>query len=145
VNLPATNGALDRIEIRDLLSRIAIATDRRDWEAFAACFVPGAAADYGATSSGTIEEAIVVLAPMLEGYASTMNFVGTHRADLDGDRGTAETYVLSYHRREDVPASDDIAGTRYLDDVVRTADGWRIGRRVAELLWFRPGDPVTPA
>lgn len=145
MNPSATNDALDRIEIRDLLSRIAIATDRRDWEAFAACFVPGAAADYGETSSGTIDDAVAVLGPMLQGYASTMNFVGTHRVDLDGDRGIAETYVLSYHRREDDPASDDIAGTRYVDDVVRTPDGWRIGRRVAELLWFRPADPVTPA
>jgi hypothetical protein len=79
---------------------------------------------------------------MLEGYASTMNFVGTQQVDLDADRATAETYVLSYHRRDATPASDDVAGTRYLDDVVRTADGWRIERRRAELLWFRPDDPV---
>jgi SnoaL-like protein len=135
--------AADRVEIRDLLCRIAIATDQRDWSAFAGCFVAHAPADYGETSNGTIEEAVAVLAPMLGGYAHTMNFVGTHVATVDGDDASAETYVLSYHRQAGATATDDIAGTRYLDQLQRTEAGWRIARRVAELVWFRPADAVS--
>ena len=141
-DVPPTDAALDRIEIRDLLSRIAIATDRRDWSAFGACFIPDASADYGELSNGTIGDALAVLGPMLEGYTSTMNFVGTQHVDIDGDTARAETYVLSYHRRGGDNPTDDVAGTRYLDDMVRTPQGWLVARRTTELMWFRPSDPV---
>ena len=71
-------------------------------------------------------------------YQGTMNLVGTHRSRIEGDRATAETYVVSHHFRvEDGRSWDDQAGTRYVDELVRTPEGWRITRRTARLLWFR--------
>ena len=130
--------AADRTTLQELQSTLALATDAGKWEEFLACFVPAAEANYGSLGVGPIEELIALIQESQLRYLGTMNLVGTHTARIEGDRASAETYVVSHHFRIDEGQSwDDQAGTHYLDDFERTCDGWRIARRVAYLRWFR--------
>jgi len=130
--------AADRIALQDLQSVLALATDSGDWPAFLACFVPGAEVDYGGLGAGPIEELVERIQESQARYQGTMNVVGTHTAQVDGDRASARTYVVSHHFRVEAGQSwDDQAGTHYRDEFERTPEGWRIARRAADLRWFR--------
>lgn len=138
---PHADEASDRLALADLVACLAFATDAGDWSTFVGCFVPGAGVDYGSLGAGPVEEIVQHLQESQAQYLGTMNVVGTHRATLDGDRAHAETYVVSHHfRREGDSSFDDEAGTLYRDEFLRTGEGWRIARRVAELRWFK-SDP----
>ena len=59
-----------------------------------------------------------------------MHLLTNYLIDLHGDRAGSETYALVYHRLEGEDEDEDfIVGVRYLDDLARLADGWRITRR----------------
>jgi hypothetical protein len=128
----------DLLLIQRIQSDLAFATDAGRWDDFLSCFVPEAQADYGSLGVGPIERLVGLIQESQGRYLGTMNLVGTHRASIDGARASAETYVLSHHFRVDEGRSwDDQAGTHYVDELTRTADGWRVSRRTAHLRWFR--------
>jgi 3-phenylpropionate/cinnamic acid dioxygenase small subunit len=137
---PADHGAvrelLDRAAIRDVLLRYARGVDRRDLDLVASCFVPGAEYD-GALGHGTVETALTALRKSLERYQSTMHFMGNQLIEVAGDTASSETYAVAYHRLlpgEGEPALF-VVGVRYLDDLVRAGDGWRISRRTVKMEW----------
>ena len=128
----------DLLAIHRIQSDLAFATDAGHWDEFLACFVPEAHADYGSLGEGPIEQLVRLIQESQARYQGTMNLVGTHRASIESDRASAETYVASHHFRVDANQSwDDQAGTHYVDELVRTSDGWRISRRSAHLRWYR--------
>ena len=134
---------LDRAAIHDVLLRYAQGVDRRDLALVASCFTPTAAYD-GTLVRGTIAQALERLAGAFGRYTTTMHFMGNQMIALDGDLGHSETYAIAYHRLADeVPPRDLTVAVRYQDDLVRTAEGWRICRRVVRLDWQRT-DVVKP-
>ena len=140
---PNAEEVSDRLALADLVACLALATDAGDWAAFVGCFAPGAGVDYGSLGAGPVEDIVQRLQESQAQYLGTMNVVGTHRVTLEGDRALAETYVVSHHFRQEGDSSwDDEAGTQYHDEFVRTAEGWRIARRVAEVRWFK-SDPCA--
>ena len=138
----AVRDLLDRDAIREVVARYAHAVDRRDIDAVAACFLPGAAYK-GSLGEGTIEVALEALRERLVQYSSTMHFLGNQLIELKGDQASAETYAIAYHQmqRNDGPASMAV-GVRYLDELRRTPQGWRIWRREVKLEWQRVDDLV---
>ena len=58
---------------------------------------------------------------------------------LDGDRATVRTMMVNPMgaRTREGPPHFFYIGGRYDDDFVRTADGWKIAKRVETLLWFQ--------
>jgi SnoaL-like domain len=132
---PAVQTLLDRAAICDVLLRYARAVDRRDLQAVAACFVPGAAYD-GALGTGTIETALAALPERLARYTGTMHSIHNQYVEIAGDRATSETYAVAYHRVEGggTPALR-VAGLRYLDEFVRRDGVWLISRRVVKAEW----------
>jgi len=76
------------------------------------------------------------------GFAMTMHVLGNHLAEVHGDAATSETYAVCYHRRPGVPdGAQFVVAMRYLDDLVRTPEGWRIRRRRATVEWQRNEPP----
>ena len=129
---------IELLELQRLQSNLALATDAGRWADFLACFMPDADVDYGSLGVGPIERIVESIRESQARYLGTMNIVGTHRADVEGERAKADTYVVSHHfRTDDGQAWDDQAGTYYVDQLVRTAQGWRIDRRTAHLRWFK--------
>ncbi len=133
---------VDRAAIQELLTRYAHGVDRRDLNLVAACFTPDAAYE-GSLGSGTIDVALDALRDRMPRYRTTMHFLTNVLIELDGDRANSETYALVYHRLEGEDEDEDfIVGVRYLDEVTRFADGWRITRRRTSME-FQRWDAVT--
>lgn len=72
--------------------------------------------------------------PLLDG---TQHVMGNHLAEIRGDVAVAETYGTSVHwgSPADDPGRNFTSGVRYVDHLVRTADGWRIRERWAVREW----------
>lgn len=127
----------DRAAIQDVLLRYARGVDRRDLDLVAACFLPDASYE-GALASGTIADALARLRDRLTRYDATMHFIGNQLIETDGDSASSETYAVAYHRlTEGGVAKLLTVGVRYLDDLVRSGERWRIRRRVVTTEWQR--------
>ncbi len=138
-------GALhDKQEITELCYRYALALDRRDWAALAACFTPDADAYYMDKPPARGYQAIEAicrtsLAPM----SATQHLIGNVIVRLDGDEAESSCYLQAQHVRTGTAGGDNfiIAG-RYDDRLVRTPDGWRIRERRLEVSWTE-GNPAV--
>jgi ketosteroid isomerase-like protein len=136
----------DRSEIADLMSRYAEGVRLGSAEEMAACFTDDAAIEYG---SGAVErgrdQIAAYFAAMLEPAASPLAFderlassplVSNVVVELDGDSAHCGSTVLALHAgARDGRAFVVARGTRNEDELVRTAAGWRIRRRVHTSSW----------
>jgi 3-phenylpropionate/cinnamic acid dioxygenase small subunit len=132
----STQQISDRIEIDDLLIRYARAIDSRDWALLDTCFTPDAWVDY--TSSGGVKgkypEVRAWLEKALAPFAAMMHFLGNTTLELAGDRAHARTYVINPmgFPKPDGSLHVFTVGAHYVDELVRSPDGWRIAKRVEE-------------
>ncbi len=126
----------DRLEIQDLLVRYTRAIDTRDFALLDRCFTPDAHVDY--TSSGGVAgkypEVRAWLEKALAAFPAMMHFIGNTTLELDGERARARTYVLNPMGFPNPDGSLHVftVAAHYVDELVRTAKGWRIARRVEE-------------
>lgn len=126
----------DRLEIEDLIADYADAIDRVDVDALDAIFTQDAHIDYSATggATGSYTEVKSFLKKALPAFKSTQHLIANYQIKLDGDRATGK--IMCFNPMElagDVPIF--FIGLWYLDEYVRTADGWRISRRVEQKSW----------
>jgi 3-phenylpropionate/cinnamic acid dioxygenase small subunit len=139
----ALQALVDRAAIQDVLARYAHGVDRRDLALVAACFTADAAYE-GSLGSGTIAIALDALRDRMPRYRATMHFLANQLIELRGDRASCETYALVYHRLEgDDEDEDFVVGVRYLDDLTRLPEGWRITSR-RTVMEFQRWDAVMP-
>jgi 3-phenylpropionate/cinnamic acid dioxygenase small subunit len=147
-NDPIVQELRDRMAIRDLIMRYAHSVDARDFVGVASCFTADAAYQ-GSLGVGTIADALDSLRVRMQRFRVTMHFLSTQVIELAGDTARCETYGLVYHRLGEEEENDDlIVGVRYLDELGRQPDGWRIRRREVRLEFERfdavvlqPGEP----
>jgi len=133
----AIRDLLDRAAIHDVLLRYARGVDRKDLDLVAACFTPDAAYE-GALAHGTIAEALARLRDSMARYDSTMHFIGNQLIEIDGETANSETYAVAYHRLAEAGVAKLFTvGVRYLDELARNSDGWRIRRRAVKMEWQR--------
>jgi hypothetical protein len=136
----------DRIEIDDLLVRYTRAIDDKDWALLDTVFLPDADVDY--TTSGGIKgkypEVRDWLAKALAAFPITLHAISNSTIELDGDRATGKTLV----NNPMVIPKEGGAQTRftvwawYVDELVRTDDGWRIAKRFEEQVFVDGGLPA---
>lgn len=122
-----------REEIRDVLMRLARATDRRDSELIRSCYHPDGFDDHGAFRGSPAEFADWV-PEVLSSFAATMHVLGNIAIDQRGDTAFVETYCTAHHVfAADDPggARDGVMGLRYVDRFERRDAGpWLIAKRV---------------
>lgn len=137
----------DRLEIQDLLARYCDAVDRRDWEAFDRIFTPDAVIDYSALggSSGDLATTKRFLADTMPMFAGFQHLIGSTVLDIAGDTARARTICHNpmLWRDDDDPAMF-VCGLWYRDELVRTADGWRIRSRVEERSYIKNFPAARP-
>lgn len=131
---------LDREEIREVRHRFAWALDHRDWELFASLFTDDVDADLGALGvQGTVSREELTAAfrgpfrrpPSAMG---TQQLYGNLLVELAGDAATARSYLLGHHHVAGLAAGEDVElRAAYLDQLVRTADGWKISATAIEV------------
>jgi hypothetical protein len=135
-NSDELNKILDRTQIEDLPKRYAHALDARDWEAVDRCFSPDAQVE-GISFKGAYPDYIPRLRKVVEGYRTTMHFLGNQLTEVDGDSGRVDTYGVVFHPGALYP-DNNIRGVRYHDEVARIAGVWVIAKRTVEEIWLLP-------
>jgi ketosteroid isomerase-like protein len=126
----------DRAEISDLLLAFARALDTRDWDAYAQTFAEdGEFRIFDQVRVGR-EEIAAGPARDLTRFDRTQHFSTNHVIDVDGDRATAQSYMLAIHVPDAAKPDEhaDIGGT-YRCECVRTPEGWRFQSVAIEVWW----------
>ena len=128
----------DRLELQDLLIRYSEAIDRREFDELDAIFVPDAYIDYRDTGGidGQYPQIKEWLADTLPTYFErNAHMLGLPAVKLAGDTATARTFCFNPMVLKGEKPKVMQVGVWYDDEFVRTADGWRISRRVEDKLY----------
>jgi hypothetical protein len=130
----------DRLELQDLLIRYSEAIDRREFDELDAIFVPDAYIDYRDTGGidgqyPQIKEWLVETLPTY--FERNAHMLGLPAIKLAGDTATARTFCFNPMVLKGEKPKVMQVGVWYDDEFVRTADGWRISRRVEDKLYDR--------
>jgi hypothetical protein len=128
---------IDKQAIKDLQVAYSLTIDSGRYEDLDEVFTPDVVADYGHAGRhqgiASIQDACRVALDSLDGV---QHLNGNHWAEIDDDRASAGCYFTVHQFRKDTPGGDHYRmGGRYDDELVRTADGWRITRRSLVVLW----------
>jgi uncharacterized protein (TIGR02246 family) len=130
-----TQAALaDEREIRRLVHDYARSCDTRDGALFASVFTEDAVLELaGRETVG--RERLAKIPEMLRRYDKTYHMVHNVTIDLAGDTATGEVYSASHHLQpiQKAAISDRVMYITYRDAYVRTAEGWRIARRLVDV------------
>jgi len=129
----------DREALRDLPQRYARAVDQRDFDALDALFHPEGVVD-GMRGRAEVPAYLATMRATPASCAVSMHVLGDPLITLEpgADTATMDTYAVVHQLERVQPPHDDATmGMRYLDEVVRTDDGWRIRHRRVELRWQR--------
>ena len=136
----------DRAEISDVIVRYGWAIDTKDWELLDTCFTADAEVDYSSNpggKKGPYKQIRSWLEKMISAFPITQHLMSNIDAKLDGDRATCRTMVTNPQgaATKEGGLHFFFVGARYDDQLVRTADGWRIKLRVETTLWFEGSLP----
>jgi SnoaL-like domain len=136
--------AADRLAIRELFDAYAHCADRRDAKGQMALFTEDTrfivfmdAKSETPTQELHGRESLAPVFDNLNIYAATTHFNGQSTVELDGDRGTGESYCIAHH----ISIADDgsrslmIASIRYLDEFVKQGDAWFFAERRLMVDW----------
>ncbi len=130
----------DRLEIQQLLVDYSTALDQRRFDDLDAVFTPDAYIDYRVTGGidGHYPEVKKWLADVLPNFPAYSHMLGNVdiRFSADGDGASVRTICFNpmvFKAAEgDQPSQILFVGIWYVDELIRTADGWRMTRRVEE-------------
>ena len=146
-----TNARLDdRFQIEQLMRRWARAVDRRDWPLVRTVFHPDAVDDHGMYKGG-IDGLLDWLEARHQWISMSMHVLGNTTIEFVGaDLALCESYVVAYQRYDAQPGADPVhikaalgervepvdlpidavMPARYVDEVTRRGNVWRISNRV---------------
>lgn len=113
----------DQFEIQQLLYRYADAADRRDADAYSACFLDGQVMIKG--PGYELRDSREIMRLLGEHFDWTMHNVHNHLHQIEGERASGFTYCVASHlsARDDQRMRLDMY-IRYQDELRRTAQGW---------------------
>jgi hypothetical protein len=121
----------DRMEIQQLLVDYSTAIDNRRFDDLDRVFTSDAFIDYTELGgiAGTYPDVKAWLADVLPNFPAYFHMLGNFDIRIDGDTASSRTILFNPMK---LGADDQImfCGLWYDDEFVRTADGWRMTRRV---------------
>lgn len=127
--------------ITEVINLYGIALDSHSWDLFDEIFTTDVEADYcHVLRWSDLASFKREFAQMHEATAGHQHFLGVPQIVLEGDRAFALTYGrFNLFRQSPAVEDSDMSegGAWYDDELVRTAAGWRIRRRVARNFWWR--------
>jgi ketosteroid isomerase-like protein len=124
----------DHEALRALGQRYARAADERDVDALAALFHPDAVITGARGELGLEAWLDTMRGPRT--FPTSMHVLGDPLIELDGDTAHLDTYAV-VHQLGGEGQGDMTLGIRYLDEAVRSGDGWVIRRRTASTVFMR--------
>ena len=129
---------LDRQAIVEVIDRYGLSLDAKDYARFQTCFTRDAKVTYeGLDQPLDGPEATAAFCERaLASFIATQHLLGNYDITIDGDRASAQTYLHATHVAP--PESGGailIVGGTYVDELVRTPEGWKIAERELVSRW----------
>lgn len=127
---------IDQRDIIDLVGRYCWAIDSLDRPALERVFLPDATAVLGAGELHGIDAIWGRIHGVLSQLDTSQHVLGSHVVEVDGDNADSRCYFVAQHVRHGVEGGPHyvVAGS-YVDQLVRTPEGWRIKHRVLTTIW----------
>jgi hypothetical protein len=126
----------DKAEIADVLYKYSYSVDSFDNAGVRSTLADDIWAQYGNSEPVTDGDA---LARWIGEATATViwqhHLLNNYYVKVDGDHASALTYLTSFQVFKENPEAAVILVARYHDELRRTDDGWKISRRVMEILW----------
>ena len=144
---PALQLLLDRAELHELMVRYAIAVDRPDFEAVAACFAPDVGGRFGPNDLAGRDGLIDYIRDVAR-FHNTIHMMGNQLIALRGDEAQVDTLAMLMHRATRCDGSafrHDPSSARYSERPARLEGRWIFVARGAEPLWSADGVSPSPA
>ena len=122
----------DRWQIQQLLVDYATAIDTGNFDDLDAVFTGDAYIDYRAMGGidGHYPAVKAWLAQVLPNFAGYAHMMGLPSIRVDGDTASARTFCFNPMVFAQPTSATMLLGLWYHDEFVRSADGWRMCRRV---------------
>jgi hypothetical protein len=139
----------DRALISEIVTKHAVAVDRRDWAMFADCFTDPVHADYSenglAASDFARDDLVAIVRDAVAGYTATQHLSPNHIIEFDDrnpDRAVCHSYMFAQHHADAKPNAEFLLlRGSYTNHMVRTASGWRIERLIQHISWRDVTEP----
>ncbi|MFA7512867.1 MAG: nuclear transport factor 2 family protein [Mycolicibacterium vanbaalenii] len=124
----------DRLEIQQLLIDYSSAIDGRRFDDLDAVFTPDAYIDYRVSGGvdGRFPEVKAWLKEVLPNFPAYYHLVGNVDIRISGDTATSRAICFNPMVMGGERNQVYFVGIWYVDEFVRTAQGWRMSRRVEE-------------
>jgi ketosteroid isomerase-like protein len=126
----------DRTDIADVLYRYSSAVDSFDNAGVRSALADDVWAQYG--NGDAVKGGDKLAAWIAEATATVIwqhHLLNVYHVAIDGDHAQTLSYLTSYQVFKENPDAAIILVARYHDELKRTPDGWKISKRVMELLW----------
>ena len=122
----------DRFEIQQLLIDYSTAIDKRQFDDLDRVFTPDAYIDYRAMGGidGRFPEVKTWLAQVLPNFPVYAHMLGNFDVRIDGDTASSRTICFNPMVLGGEQNQILYCGLWYEDEFIRTAEGWRMSRRV---------------
>ena len=134
----------DELDIQRVIHDYAWACDNADWVLLKSIFTDDAELDYSTTGgpAGPRDEVVAWLEASLSQVPVIHHVVSNFQIDLDGDRADVRAM---FHCSAKFDGIEDmlVTGGYYDEELVRTADGWKIRRLFEDNRWMK--NPVQGA
>ena len=137
----AAAGIEDRLEIIELVGRLSLAIDAKDWDAMAQLFTETVYHDRTSLTGG--EPYTAPVAQFVEGWRQTLDAmdailhqITNHVISVDDDEATCTANMQGTHVLAN-PSGGDMwsVGGRHVYQLKRTSGGWRICGLTFTLQW----------
>lgn len=128
----------DRIELQYLAVRYADIIDRRAFAELRDICVADAWIDYREMGGPAccLEDTISFLEDSLSVFANYQHLVSNAQFEVDGDRATGKVMCFNpMEMRVKGGTHTYLLGLWYMDEFLRTADGWRFASRSQKFSW----------
>jgi ketosteroid isomerase-like protein len=126
----------DRTDIADVLYKYSSAVDSFDYDGIRSALADDIWAHYG--NADPVEGADKLVSWISEATATVIwqhHLLNVYHVTIDGDQAKTLSYLTSYQVFKENPDAAVILVARYHDELRRTPDGWKISKRIMELLW----------
>lgn len=126
----------DRADIKEVLYKYSSSVDSFDTDGVRSCLADDIWAKYG--NGEPVTDGDTLANWIAEATATCIwqhHLLNVYHVTIDGDQASTVSYLTSYQVFEADPKAAIILVARYHDELKRTADGWRISKRIMELLW----------
>ncbi|MBY0286038.1 MAG: nuclear transport factor 2 family protein [Mycobacteriaceae bacterium] len=124
----------DRFEIQQLMIDYSNAIDQKQFDNLDRVFTPDAYIDYRVTGGidGRFPEVKAWLKEVLPNFPAYYHMLGNFDVRVDGDTASSRTVCFNPMVFNAQDKQILFVGIWYVDEFIRTAEGWRMSKRVEE-------------